>query len=143
MKNNLKKLSIVTFVALMTMGVFGWTEYRNSSIMSIFSDNVEALTGNPSSGDDPVIVDGQIVAWHSGGHLLLENKNNQYNEEYQLLVGCKYEPGSSCDTTAWQSESDQSTREAKGKSWWEWVKTAWGVASAVYDAYMIYVTWVL
>lgn len=99
MKKLLKKRgAIVSLVVLLTVSVFVWTEYRSSSIETIISSNVEALTNDNGANDlTPLQGDGHYV-YTANNVTYFIGFSNRY-EKSVLRAGCVDMPGV-CDTSA-------------------------------------------
>lgn len=102
MKKVLSKCLFITLVSLISISAFAWTEYKQSSLSAIVSNNVEALT---NSGDDDIhYLTSDHSVYTKGNKIFFIGYSNR-----ALLSGCNNDDGvcmlddSASDGSGWLS----------------------------------------
>ena len=104
MKKVFSKILFFSLVSLVSLSAFAWTEYKQSSLGAIVSNNVEALT---NSGDDD-------IRYLTEDHAVYSKGNTVFFIGYSnrtLVAGCNSTNGV-CVVS--DSASD-------GKGWLDWL----------------------
>ena len=115
MKKVFSKFLFFSLVSLISFSAFAWTEYKQSSLSAIVSNNVEALT---NSGDDDIhYLTSDHSVYSKGNKVFFQGYSNRW-----LLPGCNDDNGI-CELNA------SSSSESSG--WLDWLSGIGSFASII------------